>query len=237
MDYSFVFVAANLSPQCAEWVTSYLDAFYYMYACKFTEAIEAFQTIEAKPGIGDTEMIRILIGQCYHYIGNYDSALYYLKRAHNANMNMGEGLMNLAALYGIKNRLDELERLTMPAEMFPDEYTAEYWFVLAQHMYAQGKHDKAAYFAQKSCFMKPRNVEAALLKSRIFLHLKKYKEAIMQLRHVQQYAAYRLEVFEGLVDAYIATDRVREAQEVSKQGVRRLGPEISARSFVVSLFY
>lgn len=217
-----------------DWLASYLDAFAYMYACKFIEAIEAFQTIEAKPGIGDTELIRVLIGQCHHYLGNYETALYYLKRAHNANANMGEGLMNLAALYGHKNRLSELEGLIMPSEMVPDEYTAEYWFVLAQNMYAHGKHDKAAYFVQKSCFMKPRNIEAALLKSRIFMHLKKYKEAIMQLRNVQQYAAYRFEVFEGLVEAYIATDRVREAQEVSRHGVRRLGTDISARSFVVS---
>lgn len=156
-----------------------------MYECRFPEAIVALQSIESKPGIGDNEMILVLIGQCYHYIGNHDTALYYLMRAHNSNNHLTDGIMTLAALYAIKNRLDDLEKLTMPANA-PTEFSAEYWFVLAQHLFSQGKHDKAAYFAQKSCYLKPKNNEATLLKIKIFMHLKKYKDAIAHLRILQQ---------------------------------------------------
>lgn len=134
-----------------------------MYACKFPKAIESLLSIESKPGIGDNEMFLVLIGQCYHYIGNYDIALYYLMRAHHTNKHLTDGLMTLAALYATKDRLDDLERLTRPT-IAPAEYSAEYWFVLAQHLFTQGKHDKAAYFAQQSCFLKPKNAEATLLK-------------------------------------------------------------------------
>lgn len=154
---------ASLPAQCTEWLTNYIAAYANMYACRFPEAIESLQAIESKPGIGDNEGILVLIGQCYHYIGNHDTALYYLMRAHNNNAYLIDGLMTLASLYAIKNRLDDLEKLTMPS-IGPSEYTAEYWFVLAQHLFSQGKHDKAAYFAEKSCYLKPKNAEANLLK-------------------------------------------------------------------------
>lgn len=154
---------ADLPAQCTDWLANYIAAYANMYTCRFTEAIESLQAIESKPGIGDNEGILVLIGQCYHYIGNHDTALYYLMRAHNNNAYLIDGLMTLASLYAIKNRLDDLEKLTMPA-IGPSEYTAEYWFVLAQHLFAQGKHDKAAFFVEKSCIMRPKNAEANLLK-------------------------------------------------------------------------
>lgn len=160
-----IFAEAGLHTQCTEWLTNYITAYQYMYACRFTEAIVSFQAIGSKPGIGDNEGILVLIGQCYHYIGNYDTALYYLMRAHNNNPYLIDGLMTLASLYAIKNRLDDLEKLTMPA-IGPSEYTAEYWFVLAQHLFSQGKHDKATFFAEKSCHMRSKNAEANLLKGK-----------------------------------------------------------------------
>lgn len=49
-----------------------------------------------------------------------------------------------------------------------------------------------------------------------------------------QFANYRFEVYEGLVDAYLAMNRVRDASDISRDGVKRMGPNVSARSFVVS---
>lgn len=65
------------------------------------------------------------------------------------------------------------------------------------------------------------------------MQMKKYTEAIDSLRIIEQFATYRFEVYELLVDAYIALHRIREALEVSKTINRRLSPLISARSLVV----
>lgn len=155
---------AGLPAHCiADWLHAYIGAYAHMFAGRFGDALESLRVCESKPGVGDSEAILVLIGQCHHYMGNVDMALAYLKRAYNANNYMTEGLMSLAALYGSTGRLSELERLTLPT-VAPAAYTAEYWFVLAQHLYAQGKYEKAAHFAQKSCFMRPKNVEAMLLR-------------------------------------------------------------------------
>lgn len=49
-----------------------------------------------------------------------------------------------------------------------------------------------------------------------------------------QFAPYRFEVYEGLVEAYLAMNRIRDAADISRDGVKRMGPNISARSLVVS---
>lgn len=137
-----------------------------MYSCKFQLAIDAFQSIESKQDIGDNDMFLVLLGQCHHFMGNYDSALRYLERAYHNKLLLTEGLMTLAALFAVKNRMHDLEKLTMPIYTTA-EYTAEHWFVLAQFLFCQEKYDKAAYFAQKSCHVKPKNAEATLLKGKL----------------------------------------------------------------------
>ena len=156
------YTLGGLSTQCLHWVNAYILTYTHMYACKFQAAINAIVNV-SNSDVGFNEMFLVLLGQCYHYIGQYDLALHYLLRSQNRNSYLSEGLMTLASIYSIENKLDELEKLTMP-NISPSEYTAEYWFVLAQHLYCQGKHDKAAYFAQKSCSLKPKNTEATLLK-------------------------------------------------------------------------
>lgn len=154
---------SDLSVQTFDWLNNFTLGFSHMYGCKFQLAIDAFQAIESKPDIGDNDMFLVLLGQCHHFMGNYDAALRHLERAYHNKLLLTEGLMTLAALFAIKNRLYDLEKLTMPIYT-TQEYTAEHWFVLAQFLFCQEKFEKAAYFAQKSCYVKPKNAEATLLK-------------------------------------------------------------------------
>lgn len=148
-----------------DWLNNYIKAYSNIYSCKFAEAIDALKLIEAKPDIGGSEIFQILLGQCYHYQGNYDMAINYLQRVYHNSTFMTDGLMELATLYVIKNRIEDLEKLTQPAYQI-SEYTAEHWYVLAQHLYCQAKYEKAAFFVQKSWYMKSKNVEAGLLKGK-----------------------------------------------------------------------
>lgn len=130
-------------------------------------------------------MILTLIGQCYHYIGNSEAAVTHLYRAYQMNNYLGDGLVTLAAVYGNLNRLDDLEKLT-PPNLDLTENTPEYWFILAQYLFCQGKYEKALYFCQKSYNLKPDNTEAAILKAKIFVQIKKYKEVLILLRDLEE---------------------------------------------------
>lgn len=134
-----------------------------MYRCRFTDAITKLQTLETKSIFGRNEVFTVLIGQCYHYNGDFDNALEYLSRAYANNPHMVDGITTLASLYALKDKPNELEKLTCPVGS-PAEHTSEYWFIWGQFLASQGKYEKATYFAHKACYLNPRNIEAALLK-------------------------------------------------------------------------
>lgn len=164
-DILIVIFLANLPVQCTEWLSGWIDAYTSMFRCKFSDAVNKLQVIETKSQFGNNEIFQVLIGQCLHYNGEHERALQYLSRAYAQNPYMIDGLMTLAALYAIQNKVNDLERLTVPS-MSVTEYLSEHWFVWAQLFYVQKKYEKASYFAHKSCFLNVRNIEASLLKGR-----------------------------------------------------------------------
>lgn len=173
-------IGESLSPPIKEWLNHFIDGHSKMHNCQFLAAIESLKAIES-----NNEMVLVLIGQCYHYMGNSEAAVTYLTRAFQINNYLNDGLMTLAAVYANLNRLDDLEKLTPPNLALTDN-TPEYWFILAQYLYCQGKYDKAVYFAQKSFHLKSNNTEAAILKVKVFIHIKKFKEALSLLRVLEE---------------------------------------------------
>lgn len=202
-----------------------------MYKQKFPQAIEAFKTINQSSKIHNNEYLLALIGECYYYNGNYENALRFLQQVNMKKPTMIEGLQALAVLYSKKQKLQELEKLTMP-ELTISEYKSENWFVLAQCLYTAGKYGKSAYFAQKAINQNNRNIEAYLLKVKIFIELKKYCEALAYLRNAQNISHWRFEIYKGLVNCYLAQNRLRDAQTVAAHAVRIAGS--TPRSLVVS---
>lgn len=175
-----LWIGDSLSPPIKEWLNHYIDGQSKIQNSQFLAAIENLKLIET-----NNEMILVLIGQCYHYLGNSEAAVTYLSRAYQINSYLGDGLMTLAAVYGNLNRLEDLEKLT-PPNLGLTENTPEYWFILAQYLYCQGKFDKALYFSQKSYNLKPNNTEAAILKAKVFVQIKKYKETLSLLRVLEE---------------------------------------------------
>lgn len=52
---------------------------------------------------------------------------------------------------------------------------------------------------------------------------------------VLQFASYRFEIYELYVDVYLATNRFREAQEISRRMFKQQGSHLIARCYVVSV--
>lgn len=129
----------------------------------FTEAITKLEELRNESQFGQNELLNVMIGQCYHYNGEHDTALKYLQEAHSNNFHISEGLSTLSAIYLAKKQGDELDKLTR-LYMSTNEYTGEHWVLFAHHFLLLDKRDKALYFAHKACYDNPRNVEACLVK-------------------------------------------------------------------------
>ncbi|GAB0099265.1 anaphase-promoting complex subunit 7 [Sergentomyia squamirostris] len=223
-------VDATHWPQCSDWLTHWIEANAYIAFRKYPQAIQILKKLENESLIQDYNKLLVLIGESSYHNGDYNNALTYLKRAHTLHPQSTEGIMILSSLYAKKNKISELEKLITPSASVW-EYTTETWFIMAQYLFVTGKYERAAYFAQKACFIDSRNTDAILLKANIFLELKKYKDALLHLRTVQLYAPYRFEMYKGLVDTYIRMMRFREAQTMASNAVRFLGP--SPRTYVL----
>ncbi|XP_059610546.1 anaphase-promoting complex subunit 7 [Phlebotomus argentipes] len=223
-------VDATHWPQCSDWLTHWIEANSFIAFRKYPQAIQILKNLAGDSLIQDYNKLLVLIGEsCYHN-ADYNNALNYLKRAHTLQPQATDGIMILSSLYAKKNKISELEKLITPSASVW-EYTTENWFIMAQYLFVTGKYERAAYFAQKACFLDSRNIEAILLKANIFLELKKYKDALLHLRTVQLYAPYRFEMYKGLVDTYMRMLRFREAQTMAQNAVRFLGQ--SPRTFVL----
>ena len=135
---------------------------------------------------------------------------------------MQRGLDILAALLTKERKHKELEKLISPS-ITVSEYGPETWIAMAYYLYATKKNSKAAYFAQKACFLSPRNVEALILKGAILLDLKKFQDAVVHFREAMQVSPHRYEPHRGLVDCYIAMHRLREALTIASNACKQLG--------------
>uniref|UniRef100_A0A1L8DX41 Putative anaphase-promoting complex apc subunit 7 n=1 Tax=Nyssomyia neivai TaxID=330878 RepID=A0A1L8DX41_9DIPT len=223
-------VDATHWPQCSDWLTHWIEASAFIAFLKYPQAIQILKNLEKESLIQDWNKLLVLIGESYYHNADYTNALSYLKRAHTLHPQSKNGIMLLSSLYAKKNKISELEKLITPS-VSVWEYTTENWFIMAQYLFVTGKYERAAYFAQKACFLDSRNIEAILLKANIFLELKKYKDALLHLRTVQLHAPYRFEMYKGLVDTYMRMLRFREAQTMASNAVRFLGQ--SPRTFVL----
>lgn len=111
----------------------------------------------------------------------------------------------------------------MPTTTSASEYNSEMWFVMAQFLYTSNKFEKAVYFAQKALFINPRNFEALILKARLYIELKKQKEALTILKMVQDTAPYLFEAHKIAVMSYLMGYRYREAQIFANIAMAKMG--------------
>ncbi|XP_055380379.1 anaphase-promoting complex subunit 7 [Condylostylus longicornis] len=217
-----IIINACSSPQCSDWLASWIKGYDLLFNCKLTEATETFKTINQNSKLRNNDKLLSLIGECYFYNDNSDMALNYLSQAYMTNPQMTDGIMALSILYAKKNKFQELEKLATP-QMPIIEYSSENWFVAAQHLKAEDKHDKhskAIYFLQKAIAENPRNFEAHLLKGLIFCQLKKLNIALTCLKTAQSLARYRFETYKALTHCFSALGRLRHAQTMAAHSIR-----------------
>lgn len=60
--------------------------------CQFAEAIKSLETLRTTSQFGNNELINVMLGQCYYYNGEHETALVHLKRAHANNFYILDGL-------------------------------------------------------------------------------------------------------------------------------------------------
>jgi anaphase-promoting complex subunit 7 len=217
-----------------DWLNSWIKAHSHLHNREYSHAVTTFRQLDERSSLRDNLSLLVAMGESYYYSGDHKNALIVLQRAHALDPHMQRGLDILAALLTKERKHKELEKLISPS-ITVSEYGPETWIAMAYFLYATKKNSKAAYFAQKACFLSPRNVEALILKGAILLDLKKFQDAVVHFREAMQVSPHRYEPHRGLVDCYIAMHRLREALTIASNACKQLGQNPRALTLYASV--
>lgn len=193
-----------------------------MYGCKHLEAAKTFQQLNDTTMLRQNEHLLTNIGKCLYYYGNFTQAEQYLAMAAMINPHNMNALCPLSVVYGFNSKKKpEQEKLITPIRIRGSgEFSSSHWFLYSQLSYMSSKYERALIFAERSLAIDPRNIEALLLRGKLFGGLGRHKEAIDVFRTAQCLAPYRFEVYKGLLACYIRLKRSKEAQVICVLAVR-----------------
>lgn len=204
-----------------EWFPGWIKAHALTHSREYPQAIAAFKHLDERTPLRGNHILLVNLGELYYYQGDNRNALLTLQRAHAVDPTMQKGLDILAAVLASDRRTADLEQL-VTTSWNSSEHAPEVWTALSYLLYTNGTLTRAAYPAQKACFLSPRNVEALVLKGTILYDLKKYQDAAAHFREAFQVAPYRYEPHRGLVDCYVAMHRLREAVTIASNACKQL---------------
>ncbi|KAH8386484.1 hypothetical protein KR093_000790, partial [Drosophila rubida] len=215
-------VNAAMQPKHIDWLSSWIKAHAQMYGCKHLEAAKTFQQLNDTTLLRQNDHLLTNIGKCLYYYGNFMQAEQYLAMAAMNNPHNMNALCPLAVVYeyNSKKKLDQEKLISPIRTRGSGELTSSHWFLLAQLAYANTKYERALIFTDRALSIDQRNMEALLLRGKLFGGLGRNKEAIEAFRSAQCLAPYRFEIYKGLLACYIRQKRMKEAHNMCVLAVR-----------------
>nr|CAI5840221.1 unnamed protein product [Callosobruchus analis] len=205
------------------WLNQWVKAQAQMNAREFANAIKSFKSLDTHGLLKDNTYLSVTMAYCYHYVCEDNRAISVLQKALRLDPSMVTGkdlLSTLLAESGTKDDILTLEGLIPSLDT--SLWQCEHWIVLGNYNLCGKKYDKAAYFGQQALLMDRRNVDAYLLKAKALLHLKEYSIAASHCTEAIQLCSYRYDVHKCLVECYIQSSRLREAESVAVNACRQL---------------
>ncbi|KAJ3130325.1 Anaphase-promoting complex subunit 7 [Physocladia obscura] len=106
----------------------------------------------------------------------------------------------------------------------------ETWLVMARYCETKGSLDRAMQLTEKALKLNSRHMESYLLKGALQLALHLPQEAISSFKIAHEMSP-SLESYRGLMEAYVACKRTKEALSVAKESLKKM-PE-NARAIVL----
>ncbi|KAL1494829.1 hypothetical protein ABEB36_010357 [Hypothenemus hampei] len=207
------------------WVGSWIKSQAQLHAREYTNAIQTYKSMDTHGLLKDNTFLLVNMAYCYYYMCQNSKAISVLQRAIRLDPNLifGRGLLStLLALSGNKEHEYTLENLT--CNLDSSLWAPEHWIVLGNLMLFLKKYDKAAYFGQQACLMNDNRsiVEAFFLKANALFHLKKYQEAAAHCTEALQKCPYRYDLHKCLVECYLHSNRIREAESMALNACKEL---------------
>lgn len=101
-------------------------------------------------------------------------------------------------------------------------WSCEQWIVIGNFRYTKKNYDKALLYGERALELDKRNIEAFILKANSLIQLKCYHEAVKHCTEALQLCPFRYTLHKCLIDCYIQTNRLREAEAMAINACKQL---------------
>ncbi|CAG9858903.1 unnamed protein product [Phyllotreta striolata] len=217
------------------WLNQWIKAQGQLQLKDYAGALNTYKSMEVNGLLKNNHSLLLSIAYCYLYMCEYDKAISVLQKILRLDPHLLAGrdlLSTLLAASGSKEHIRALELLTPKIDI--GLWSAEHWVVLGNYVYSLKKYDKATYYGHQALIMDRKNVEALLLKANALLQIKKYQESITHCSEALQICNMRYDIYKCLVECYIQTNRLREAESMAINACNQLN--FSAQGYCLHAF-
>lgn len=221
---------ASSSLYDGDWLSFWIKGQASLHSGDFNAAIASFESLSSRPSFRNSVHILVDLGQSQYLQGDYDNAKSTYEGVRCIEPYYPKGMDQLANLLFKAKLYKDLETLATSLMDISDQLP-EAWVAMGYVCRAQKKNKRAIYFAQKAYSLKPRNVEALILKGMALMDIKRVDDAVVHFREALRLSPKRFEAHHGLIGCYLNTHRNREAISQAKEAFNALGQ--SARSLTL----
>ncbi|KAJ3209734.1 Anaphase-promoting complex subunit 7 [Entophlyctis luteolus] len=203
------------------WLVPWLEAYKSSLDCNFNDALAKLNSVQRHLSADNVPLL-LDLAELHLRSGNFVLAHYAFDQVRRLDPTNPSRMAQYARVLQKQGTLMQLNKLAsemlrdMDAGNGSDSCAAEAWFVVSRYCEAKKDFEKALLFCGKGLKIDRNHVEGNLLKGSLHLAIKDPQGSLapFKLAHA---ACPSLESYRGLVDAYIASHRLREALAVARE--------------------
>ncbi|XP_025092890.1 anaphase-promoting complex subunit 7-like [Pomacea canaliculata] len=223
---SAIMATAPFFSNC-EWLTGLIRCYASMATREHVMAISSLRSLETKPGLRDNIHLQDCLAEALFMAGQYtEAAMAFLRiRAldpfHMKNMDL------YAYTLSREKRTKDLQILSQQL-MEVNEQAVEPWVCMGYYsLNSINKQNerlvRTVYCAQKAYSINPQCTQALLLKGAALQELNRMQDALLHFHEAVSRAPDRFETYQGIIDCYIASHRLRDAVTLATRAFSHLG--------------
>ncbi|CAF4373092.1 unnamed protein product [Rotaria socialis] len=213
------------------WFRALLQADACSTSRDFAESSRLYQQIDAQY-LPQSTYVLCQLGYNQYLNGDYGQALHSLQRAQQIDPLLLKHMDILAFLTYTECKDNSFEKFVNHLMSLGDNHP-ETWIAIGYYCLKKNhKPSRTVYLAQKAYALDNTRIQALLLKGLALFKLKRYSDSLVHYKEAVRLTPYCFEGYKGVVDGYLATNRLSDANMFITNAVRTNLKE-NARAFTL----
>lgn len=223
----------------SEWLMGIIRAYAFMATKDYLSAISSFRALESKGCLRENLFIQDSLAESLFMAGHYSQAATTFQRIRTLDPLHLKNMDLYAYLLSREKRTKDLQVLSQQL-MEVKEQAVEPWVCMGYYsLNTINKHNerlvRTVYCAQKAYSINSRCTQALLLKGTALQELNRMQDALLHFHEAVTRAPDRFETYQGLVDCYIASHRLRDAVTLATRAFSHLGCSARTSTLLASV--